>query len=295
LAFGGPEARTRAWASLDTLNAESASQVYMLLRHPRLASTREAVFPAIDRRLEEGSRWEIGLRFYDVGATDGNIRKALTILDDPRMPGMVRHCGPLHLSLRGLPVPERLLDQRLAFPPADSTAFERSYWVACAAAHAAHRGRWRDHAPLLAHAEENGRRDLAAGDSASARDWQRAVREAEAHGLWREGRNEEALRAFEDVLANDARGWRALWYVGRLSFELGRLDQAERAFRALWEWDGPTAQLYLARIYERTGRPAQAVDAYESVIYAWRNADPELEPLVGEARSAVTRLSGAEE
>jgi tetratricopeptide (TPR) repeat protein len=295
LAFGGPEARTRSRAAVDTLNAESASQVYMLLRHPHLASTREAAFPVIDRRLEAGFRWEIGLRFYDVGATDGNIRKALTILDDPRMPAMVRHCGPLHLSFRGLPVPQRILDQRLAVPPADSSALESPPWVACAAGHAAARGRGREHAALLAHAEEIRRRELAAGDSTSARRWWRAAREAEAHSLWQQDRKEEALRAFEDVLGNDVTGWRALWYVGRLSFELGRLDHAERAFRALWEWDGPTAQLYLGRIYERTGRTAEALDAYESVIYAWRNADPELGPLIDEARGAITRLSGAEE
>lgn len=120
-------------------------------------------------------------------------------------------------------------------------------------------------------------------------------REAEAHGLWRQGRKEETLRASEDVLRSGgaAPSWRALWYVGRLAFELGRLDQAERAFRALWEWDGPPAYLYLGRIYERTGRSAEALDAYEFVIYAWRNADPELRPMVDEARRAVTRLSGA--
>jgi hypothetical protein len=37
------------------------------------------------------------------------------------------------------------------------------------------------------------------------------------------------------------------------------------------------------------------VDAYEYVIHAWRDADPELQPLVEEARQAVTRLSGAED
>jgi tetratricopeptide (TPR) repeat protein len=125
--------------------------------------------------------------------------------------------------------------------------------------------------------------------------WDRVVRETEAHGLWRRGRKEEALRAFESVLMGDAIGWRALWNVGQLALELGRLDQAERAFRALWQWDGPLAYLYLGRLLERTGRPAEAREAYEFFAYAWRNADPGLQPVVDETRQAVARLSGAEE
>ncbi|HET6638761.1 MAG TPA: tetratricopeptide repeat protein, partial [Gemmatimonadota bacterium] len=84
-----------------------------------------------------------------------------------------------------------------------------------------------------------------------------------------------------------------LWNVGQLSLELGRLDQAEHAFRALWRQDGTPAYLELARILERTGRPAEARDAYQFVVYAWRNADPELRPMVEEARRAVARLSRA--
>jgi tetratricopeptide (TPR) repeat protein len=296
LGFGAPETRARARAALDTLNPESASELYMFLRHPRLAPQREAVFQAIDRRLDDSSRWVVRLyRFYDIAVTDGRVRQALTILDDPGTPDIVRGCGPLHLSVRGLPVPERILEERLTVSRADSSDFESSFWVTCAAAHAAARGRWGEHAALLAHAEEIGRRQLAAGDSVSARGWQRTIHEVAAHGLWRQGRKEEALRAFERVLRGDARGWRALWYIGQLAFELDRLDQAERAFRALWSWDGPPAYLYLGRIYERTGRTAEAVDAYEYVIHAWRDADPELQPLVEEARQAVTRLSGAED
>jgi hypothetical protein len=41
-----------------------------------------------------------------------------------------------------------------------------------------------------------------------------------------------------------------------VSLELGRLDQAEHAFRALWQQDETPAYLELARILERTGRTA---------------------------------------
>jgi tetratricopeptide (TPR) repeat protein len=293
LAFGDTGARARARAAIDTLDPESGFQVYMFLGHPSFALERETVFPAINRRLDDESRPLMRLiRFGDIGLTDGRVRHALTVLDEPGTPGIVRYCGPLHLSVRGLPVPEGILEERLAVSRADSSMSSNRPWVTCAAAYAAERGRWSEHATLVSHAREVVGRHLAAGDSASTREWERVVREVEAHGLWRRGRKEEALRAFESVLQGDALGWRALWNVGQLALELGRLDQAERAFRALWQWDGPLAHLYLGRLLERTGRPAEAREAYEFFAYAWRNADPELQPAVHEARQAVARLSG---
>jgi tetratricopeptide (TPR) repeat protein len=188
-------------------------------------------------------------------------------------------------------VPDRWLEERLALNRAEGPLLSDPDWVTCAAAYAARRGRWRDYATLLSGARKAETRQLAAGDSASARDWGRAVREAEAHGLWRRGRKAEALRAFEDALSSDARGWWALSNVGQLALELGRLDQAERVFRSLWSWGGVPAHLQLARLLERTGRAAEAREAYEYVLFAWRNADPELKPWVDEARQAIARLS----
>ena len=54
------------------------------------------------------------------------------------------------------------------------------------------------------------------------------------------------------------------------------------------------AQVQIGMSLADSDKPAEALEAYEFVIYAWRNADPELLPLVEEARRAVTRLSGAE-
>jgi hypothetical protein len=71
------------------------------------------------------------------------------------------------------------------------------------------------------------------------------------------------------------------------------VDQAEHAFRALRQRDGTSADLQLARLLERSGRSAEALQAYQFVAYAWRNADPELRPQVEEARRAVARLSAA--
>jgi tetratricopeptide (TPR) repeat protein len=117
------------------------------------------------------------------------------------------------------------------------------------------------------------------------------LRRAEAQGLWRQGRKVEALRAFENVLTGQAGGWWALSSLAQLTLELGRLEQAERAYRALWSWGGAPARFHLARVLERTGRSEEAREAYEEFVYAWRNADPELAKWVSEARQAITRLS----
>ena len=57
------------------------------------------------------------------------------------------------------------------------------------------------------------------------------------------------------------------------------------------QFAGAPARLQLARILERRGRSAEALEAYRYVAYAWRNADPELQPVVAEARLAIQRLS----
>ncbi len=291
LAFGDSGARAHATVQLGTLDDETAPQVYAHLSHPRLAELREGVFLAIDPRLNERERAAVrDLRFRTIGLMDGRVRDALATLNDSLTPSYLRYCGPLYFSVRGLAVPERLLAQRIAAARTDGSLFSSRFSAICAAGAAARLGDWSGYNVLISRMRENAARALAAGDSSSAQYWKWAVRATEAHGLWRRGRKEEALRAFEGVLPGYP-GWFVLWNVGQLSLELGRLDQAERAFRALWRQDGTPAYLQRARILERTGRPAEALEAYRFVAYAWRHADPELQPQVEEARRAVARLS----
>ncbi len=50
-------------------------------------------------------------------------------------------------------------------------------------------------------------------------------------------------------------------------------------------------KLEAGRIYERLGQREQAIAKYRFVVAAWRNADPELQPYVDEAKTALRRLS----
>ena len=294
LAFGETSARASATAELATLDSQSAFYVYQFLAHPRFAELRERAFAAIEPRLtiksdQSGVR---DLRFRTLGLMEGRVRDALATLSDSSTSSYLRYCGPLYLSVRGLPVSERTLRQTLTTARTDRSLFSSRMAVVCAAGAAARLDDWSEYGALVSRMRANAAAALTADDSASAGYWDWAVRMAAAHELWRRGRKEEALAAFENTLAGDL-GWFTLWNVGQLSFELGRLDQAERAFRTLWRQDGTPAYLQLARILERTGRPAEALEAYKFVADAWKHADPELQSQAEMARRAVARLSRA--
>jgi serine/threonine-protein kinase len=83
----------------------------------------------------------------------------------------------------------------------------------------------------------------------------------------------------------------------RLLASEGRARQAGEVLD-LWVWraEGPLyvlAMLDRARIAESLGERVKAMQAYQFVVDVWRGADPQLQPFVVEARTALTRL-GAE-
>jgi hypothetical protein len=53
----------------------------------------------------------------------------------------------------------------------------------------------------------------------------------------------------------------------------------------------PLAHLRIAQISERLGRNEDAARHYRRFIDFWKDCDPELRPLVTEARSAVARVA----
>jgi tetratricopeptide (TPR) repeat protein len=89
------------------------------------------------------------------------------------------------------------------------------------------------------------------------------------------------------------------YLVGELLDSLGRGDEARIWFGSLvWfatydrAFAGP-AQLRIARIFERAGNRDSAAAYYERVLELWDRSDAELQPLVQDARAALSRLDGA--
>lgn len=302
LAFGGAARQAEARDALDTLSSATGSYAYHFLRHPRLNAQREELFDAFEGRRPSGLDGRAGgwgnvfspwySRAMDLGRTEGRVREALASLDDPRTPENWRYCGAYYLFILGLGVPDTILDRFVGLAGADSAMLAHPGWVTCAAVSAAHRGRWNDYDMLMAQAGRMADLQLHGADTARSRRWRLAIEELQAHQLWARGDNQAALKAFEDVQERYGGPSWMVWFVGFLSYDLGRLEQAEEAFRS--RYPEPLASLYLGRIYEQTGRPDLAREEYEFFASSWRHADAELQPRVEEARAAAARLAGAE-
>ena len=78
--------------------------------------------------------------------------------------------------------------------------------------------------------------------------------------------------------------------LGDLYAEADSLEAAVRHYRS--DWTDPLVRLKLARVYERMGEKEKARDAYLYFVESWVDADPELQPIVEEAKQAIVRLRG---
>ena len=77
---------------------------------------------------------------------------------------------------------------------------------------------------------------------------------------------------------------------------LGRDDEALQVYRALADelfHSGAPAHFRLAEIYQRRGERQKAAEHYARFIELWQDCDPELRPLVQEARRRMARLRTA--
>jgi len=128
-----------------------------------------------------------------------------------------------------------------------------------------------------------------------------AARAARAYLALARGDTLEALQQLEEIP-----NWPQCYYCydvqltrARVLAQLGRDREAaelldrmpfERLFAPASE--AVVAALERGRVHERLGNREAAIMAYSYVFDAWRNADPELQPIVQEARTALQRLTG---
>jgi eukaryotic-like serine/threonine-protein kinase len=56
----------------------------------------------------------------------------------------------------------------------------------------------------------------------------------------------------------------------------------------------PAIRERLAQLYDALGQPEKGAEQYRSFIELWKNADPELQPRVAEARRQLAKLTPVE-
>jgi len=300
LAFGDSARRRQAYAALDTLSP--GTRLWLsdgFLDHPRFWDTRREVLDHRPRsRTPPGPL--LTVRLFDTNLSQGRLRAALGFLEDPLILPGVRAAGLYAFHSAGLPVHGVALGEALALPRADSlpTDIQATVILFHAGAYAADQGRWDDHAAAVARLRSQADRHLATGDSAASRFARGASMALQGQGLWRRGDPERALPLLTDgqrqatwaaSATREALNGTIRWWLGELLLELGRPRDAAHYFESFWH--DPRAAWQLGRIYEQVGDTAKARDTYAAVAYAWKDADPELQPQVREARAAVQRLS----
>ena len=118
-----------------------------------------------------------------------------------------------------------------------------------------------------------------------------------------EGRIDDAIESFtawnrEHILAPAGlfELGQALERAGRSDSALAVYERAATRVDVLGVWVeastlGPTYQR-LAALSEERGQRDKAIDYASRLIELWKDADPELEPLVREARERIARLAG---
>jgi class 3 adenylate cyclase/tetratricopeptide (TPR) repeat protein len=290
LAFGGTE--SRASAAMDTINVivRRPRSIGRMLAHPRFLPFQEEAQQAARQR-PDAPRWSAIYLLWN-GYSRGRFEATLERLDDPFLTADYRLAALYRLHHAGMTIPAARLELLVVTDTAEPEGFEDLY----RGAYAVDRGQATAHAAAIERLRATARSARARGDSVTNKALEGAARALEGYALWKRGRPAETLPAFEAAqtsilgigVAEEANAI-VRWWLGELLLELDRPREAERYFRSFW-YD-PLARLYLARIYDGLGRADEARDAYAYFAEAWEGADPELRPMLDEARRATARLS----
>jgi class 3 adenylate cyclase/tetratricopeptide (TPR) repeat protein len=285
LAFGDAAERDRARAAVDTLPSPFLwFLVGNYFEHPRLREMQREILVVLRERPSD--RGVATMSLFWNALSRGRLEEAIGYLEDPGTPQPLRAFGLYNVYVRGMPLSPGRLEREL-----DTNVAEGAPWFASfyAGAYAADRGEWAKHAAALGRLQKGAEHSLVEGNVTVARNHEEAAEALQGYGLWKRGRRAEALRSLEalqrraDFLNDILR-----WWLGKLLLEMERPREAERYFRSFWQ--DPLAAYYLGKINEELEEPAKAREAYALFLYAWREADPALEPLVRDAQSAVARL-----
>jgi DNA-binding SARP family transcriptional activator/tetratricopeptide (TPR) repeat protein len=295
LGFGDPATRARALSALDTIPTPALFHTTQLLGHPRLIASSEAPVRTLLTRadLDGDSAFRTHYR-------RGHLRLALNSLSDPGASPGLRALRAFRVHQVGGFPSEDELGPILAAATADTPLPHDGPFFLLVGAHALDRGLRDEYLDALERERALARAPHGVYAYHDAADHVAAARALEGYALWKDGRRADAVRALEEAQRTIPGGELARyqasfsfnvivrWWLGDLMRELGRPHDAARYFRSISA--DPFAALRLASVYEDLKEPGKALESYEYALASLSDADPELQPLVTEARRAAARL-----
>ncbi|MGH7550217.1 MAG: tetratricopeptide repeat protein [Gemmatimonadota bacterium] len=287
LAFGDSARRAVLRDSMRSLDLESLFVMSGFLTHPRFWELEEIALEAMGEKGVPTANSLFGRSVSQRGKLADGLRHLRHFGATP-----ATACYLVVMTALDIPVPEEVLESHLSIRAADSTASLRTE---CGGLHAADRGRTEEYAQALEIHRRAAASAYAEGDSAEAEIQTAVVNGLQGIARWKDGDRHEALRLLKAALERRGARDALVISVGEIYMELDRPAEAVPYFRALWsdpiEMDAYSGY-YLGMAYEAAGEYEKARGAYESFAQYWRDADPELQPRVQEARQAAIRLRG---
>jgi tetratricopeptide (TPR) repeat protein len=235
--------------------------------HSELVARRMQKYEAIAVRSDDLSRGELAMAF----ATGDSAARAMG-------PGRSRHSA----GRRG-PVGDERLTSAASFAAVDTGS---AWALSCGAMYAAQEGRWDDHRQLLERLDARAERLLADGNTSGARFNAAQANVARSVGEWKHGRTAAGFELLEEARRGGVH-WPGI--SGDLLMDMGDYRAAVRQYNT--DWTGPLTRLKLARAHEMLGEDEKARAAYSYFVQAWSDADPELQPIVEQAKESIARLN----
>jgi tetratricopeptide (TPR) repeat protein len=282
-ATGDSAARAAARRVLDTLPAVEVNRYVATMRpDARWWRVWDEELDALKRRDELGTfnRWQRALIAFHHGA----LAESFARLEEPGTSSFLRTCWFTVRHLDGLPIGADRLESAASLAAVDTGS---AWALSCGAMYAAQEGRWDDHRQLEERLDARAVRLLADGDTSGARFSAAQANIARGVGEWKQGRPAAGFALLEEARRNGVH-WPEI--SGDLLMDMGDYQAAVRQYKT--DWTGPLNRLKLARAYEMLGENEKARDAYSYFVQAWSEADPELQPIVEQAKESIARLGG---
>ncbi len=293
IAFGSPATRDEAYAVLDTASILHGYFANEMLGHAAFLPQQAEV-----ARIGSRATTQPGFSTFLMMRTAlyrGRLSDLVVALDEGQVPARVKAEFVSYADVTGFPVPPEVLASALVEFEPDSLDIST---VLRQTVYAIDRGTRGADSVAEARLRRVAAAHRAAGDTTSARVADQTITALRGYAAWKRGEFLLGRKQLEEAQQSPALFGRdnsvLRWWLAELALEEGRLEDAARYFRSLGHGapftSDPMAVYRHGQVLEELGEIEEARDAYAYFVLAWKDADPELQPMVDEARARLGRL-----